>query len=64
MRNGTPTWRKSSYSNTQFECVEVFAEARGVQVRDSKETNRPPLSFDSSAWSGLLGYLADRGTTH
>jgi hypothetical protein len=61
-------WRKSSYSNSSANCVEVsFAAtpgARGagtmahvemVGVRDSKQLGSGPvLEFSTAAWNGFL----------
>ena len=41
------TWRKSSYSNGQADCVEIARIAEAVAVRDSKNTSGPML-FTSS----------------
>ncbi|MEV0845230.1 DUF397 domain-containing protein [Streptomyces sp. NPDC049954] len=65
MTVANPIWRASSYCGSQGgDCVEVSTEARVVRVRDSKNTNRPPLSFDNGAWAGLLGYLTAGRPTH
>lgn len=46
-------WRKSSYSPTQQDCVEV---GRGVGIRDSKApTTHLPLSDKS--WSAFLAQI-------
>jgi hypothetical protein len=51
----TATWRKSSFSSPDANCVEVaFGEVVGV--RDSKNT-APELSFPVDAWTV---FLADR----
>lgn len=52
-------WFKSSYSTgSGGECVEV-AERRGsVHVRDSKDTARPGLVVDGSAWTAFVGFAS------
>ena len=40
-----PTWRKSSHSGTEANCVELAASA----VRDSKNPDGPVLSIDVTA---------------
>jgi hypothetical protein len=40
-----PAWRKSSYSGTGANCVELAASA----VRDSKNPDGPALSIDVTA---------------
>lgn len=50
------TWRKSSYSGTASDCVEV---GRGVGIRDSKApTTHLPVS--DKAWSAFLANLKAR----
>lgn len=44
-------WRKSSYSATQGECVEVAPLAGGVGVRDSKRRRAGTLVTTRTAWS-------------
>lgn len=51
MMEAQRSWRKSSYSgNTNTSCVEVAFEAGAVGVRDSKNTDSPPLAFPATAW--------------
>jgi len=47
----TTPWRKSSYSNTGANCVEVAKTRSGkVAVRDSKNPNGGTLSFTLDEW--------------
>lgn len=51
-------WRKSSYSGSQGNCVEVaegFADA--VAVRDSKNPDGPALVFARRAWTAFVGQV-------
>ncbi len=49
------TWKKSSWSAHNGNCVEVAAlPASSVGVRDSKDANSPVLIFDHGAWSHFL----------
>jgi hypothetical protein len=44
-------WRKSSYSNSSGNCVEVTSSERFVAVRDSKQGGRGSLlEFTGAAW--------------
>lgn len=46
------TWRKSSYSGGQGNCVEVrSSEDDTVVVRDSKNVPGPELAVTAGAWS-------------
>lgn len=48
-------WRKSSYSGTQGNCVEVVTNLLGlVVVRDSKDPDGPKLMVRADKWRGLL----------
>lgn len=49
-----PTWRKSSVSQADEECVEVAALERSVLVRDSQNRPGPSLAFNRSEWRVLL----------
>ncbi|MFE2050027.1 DUF397 domain-containing protein [Streptomyces sp. NPDC059459] len=59
----TPTlnWSKSSYSsNDGPECVEVATPPAepAVHVRDSKDTNRPHLTFTDASWTAFVHTVA------
>jgi hypothetical protein len=44
-------WRKSSYSNTRANCVEVAKTRSGkVAVRDSRDPEGGALSFSPDEW--------------
>ncbi|MEW2354532.1 DUF397 domain-containing protein [Spirillospora sp. NPDC029432] len=48
-------WRKSSYSGSGNQCVEVAALAGGRRaVRDSKDPSGPALRFTPDQWRALL----------
>jgi hypothetical protein len=51
------TWRKSTYSYSNGDCVEVGSAPGYVGVRDSKNRAAPPLVFAGPAWSALLTTL-------
>lgn len=49
------TWRTSSYSGGQGNCVEVcLSEPGAVAVRDSKDQAGPELVVGDRAWSALV----------
>ncbi|MGC5344080.1 DUF397 domain-containing protein [Streptomyces sp. DT24] len=51
-----PGWRASSYSSGNGQCLEVRDGVTGAMpVRDSKDTQGPVLTFNSSAWLSFLG---------
>ncbi|GGV06969.1 DUF397 domain-containing protein [Streptomyces spectabilis] len=55
--NDSLAWFKSSYSaGDGGECVEVAESLGSVHVRDSKDTNRPGLVVDGSAWTAFVGF--------
>ncbi|MDG4768409.1 DUF397 domain-containing protein [Solwaraspora sp. WMMD406] len=49
------TWRKSSRSNDQGQCVEVADQLAGVVgVRDSKDLAGPVLMIAPASWSAFV----------
>jgi hypothetical protein len=49
-------WRKSSFSGSQANCVEV-ADAGHVLIRDTKDRDGGTLSFSAEAWQEFIGAL-------
>ena len=47
-------WRKSTYSSSNSNCVEVRASADGVDVRDSKDREGPKLGFTPDEWRAFV----------
>jgi hypothetical protein len=48
-------WRKSSYSNSQANCVEVARTRTGtVAVRDSRNPGDGALSFSPDQWQTFV----------
>jgi Domain of unknown function (DUF397) len=47
------TWRKSSFSTDQTNCVEVGVGARIVGIRDSKQPAGKPLTIPATAFRAL-----------
>jgi hypothetical protein len=51
----TIAWRKSSYSASNGDCVEIgWPAPAGVAVRDSKQTAGPTLAFPTPTWRTFL----------
>ncbi|HET9898254.1 MAG TPA: DUF397 domain-containing protein [Streptosporangiaceae bacterium] len=49
------TWRKSSYSGTSGNCVEVATNLPGlVAIRDSKDPEGPKLVVSVSEWQSFV----------
>ncbi|WP_239377608.1 MULTISPECIES: DUF397 domain-containing protein [unclassified Frankia] len=52
-------WRKSSYSATQTNCVEVARTSEIIAVRDSKDPTGPVLVFTPSEWAAFVAGVSD-----
>ncbi|MET8525584.1 DUF397 domain-containing protein [Micromonospora sp. NPDC005172] len=48
------TWRTSSRSGSNGQCVEVRDRGTGVDVRDSKAPDAGVLSFAPAAWAAFI----------
>lgn len=57
MTDSPVTWRKSSFSTGQNDCVEVAATQAGVLVRDSKNREAGFLTVSRNAWAELLDQI-------
>ncbi|MDF5758388.1 DUF397 domain-containing protein [Spongiactinospora sp. TRM90649] len=56
------TWRTSSRSGGDGNCVEVaFASDGVVGVRDSKNRSGPRLEFAPAEWQAFIGGVKDGG---
>ncbi|MFC0866205.1 DUF397 domain-containing protein [Sphaerimonospora cavernae] len=54
------TWRKSSYSGSGDNCVEVAVLASGGRaVRDSKDSDGPVLTFTPTEWHAFISRAKD-----
>lgn len=51
------TWRKSSYSSTQTNCVEVALDPNRARMRDTKAREHGHLEVSEHAWRSLLDRL-------
>ena len=57
MANHTATFRKSTFSDGDNGCVEVARPVASLQVRDSKNTDGPVLSFAEPRGLLFLGWV-------
>lgn len=59
------TWRKSSYSASSGNCVEVARTASAVSVRDSKQAGPGPvLGFSHATWRAFITAAKDGKFDH
>lgn len=57
---GRLQWRKSTYSESVNDCVEVTDwPGGGKAVRDSKNTHLPALVFSASEWAAFIRGVKD-----
>jgi hypothetical protein len=62
IHHGFVEWRKSSFSMSNGDCIEVACLADGtIGVRDSKMAEGPILSFAPQVWSTFLDDVRRRG---
>jgi hypothetical protein len=57
------SWRKSTYSNADGNCVEVAIHPSAVAVRDSKHPSGPVLMFGLEEWRSFTTSLRSRWGT-
>lgn len=51
---GSATWRTSSYSGTNGNCVEVADAAGTVKVRDNQDRAGAVLTLSADTWRAFL----------
>lgn len=52
------SWRKSSYSGGEGDCVEIAVLLGGLAIRDSKNPKGPALRFASNEWAHFCQYAS------
>lgn len=55
MTNRVTDWRKSSYSGTETNCVEVGRTEDGAAVRDTKDRAAGYFAVSTKAWAAFVG---------
>ena len=56
--DATTPWRKSSYSNSGANCVEIARIRNGkIAVRDSKDPDGGMLSFSPDEWETFIAKI-------
>lgn len=55
------SWRKSSYSAGEGECIEIadVPSQDGIAVRDSKNPSGPAIVLAATAFATLIGAIQD-----
>ena len=56
------SWRKSSWSAGDGDCIEVAVGDCGIMIRDSKDRCGPTLKFTADSWVSLLEALKSEGS--
>jgi hypothetical protein len=51
------TWRKSSFSGSQAQCVEVGEAAGAVAVRDTRNRDGAVLTLSVGAWKAFTATI-------
>jgi hypothetical protein len=59
MMKHRPSWRKSSHSNSNSNCVEVGQRGTQIAVRDSKDPGGPKLPVTREAWRAFTARVKD-----
>ncbi len=53
------TWRKSTRSGDNGQCVEVRRAGEMIEVRDTKDRSGPTLRFTLEEWAAFTGGTKD-----
>lgn len=52
-------WRKSSYSGSEANCVEVGNATGHVKVRDTQDRQGPSLTVSADTWRRFMAGIKD-----
>jgi hypothetical protein len=58
--NPTRPWRKSSFSNSNSNCIEAASQPGSVAVRDSKDPQGPRLAIPADRWLAFTRRVQNR----
>jgi hypothetical protein len=61
MTNPEKTWRKSSYTAPDNNCVELAVTVDETAMRDSKDPDGGSFVVSASAWGKFLAYAKSDG---
>lgn len=53
------TWRTSTRSGGNGDCVEVAITTEGVAVRDTKDRSKAPHTYTLAEWSAFISGVKD-----
>ena len=52
------SWRKSSYSDGEGECLEIALTPTTIHIRDSKTPENPHLTVAPTTWTTFLTHVS------
>ncbi|MFJ8963651.1 DUF397 domain-containing protein [Lentzea sp. NPDC102401] len=61
MTNPEKTWRKSSYTAPDNNCVELAVSEAETMMRDSKDPEGGSVVVSASIWTSFLAYAKSDG---
>ncbi|MFD5825507.1 DUF397 domain-containing protein [Lentzea sp. NPDC060358] len=64
MTNPEKTWRKSSYTAPDNNCIEFAVRQTEIELRDSKDPGGGSFVVGPSAWTGFVAHSKSGGFRH